>query len=113
MDYFAKKRNDKLKEVYIREWDEPHIDFDYAKEKFQVLKQIWQGQQFQNLMDIVQLGLPEDVNISPDKFHIPLNDHFFRVYLNYKIAKENKQFWNWKILMSWSHRMKVVNLWEK
>lgn len=77
VNYLAKKRNDKLKQVYMCEWDEPKTYAEYAKEKFKALKEIRPGQQLKNLMDIVQSGLPDDVNISMDKFHIPYEDEDF------------------------------------
>lgn len=81
---FANRCNEKLKDVYSRDWDEPKTFVEFAKEKLTLLKQIWPDQNLKKLIDIVRAGLPDEINVKLSEFHISFQtDDLFLDVLEY------------------------------
>lgn len=87
---FANRCNEKLKDVYSRDWDEPKTFVEFAKEKLALLKLIWPDQHLKKLIDIVRAGLPDEINVKLSEFHISFQtDDLFLDVLEYLDQKRD------------------------
>ena len=90
LDHFSRICNTKFKQIYMREWDEPQIYVEFAREKLESLKIIFPGEPLKKLFDIIRSGLPDDVNIEIGKNHMVYDseDYFFDVLTHQDLEKE-------------------------
>lgn len=78
LDHFSKRCNEKFKELYMKEWDEPLTLVEFAEEKLKQLKEIWPEGPLKKLIDVVRSGLPDDISIGLSKIHLASdNEGFF------------------------------------